>query len=182
MSGEQILHSDLAQIREDLRPIDVRTWAEATVPRVRPWLTPPVHARSCTRAPQRTPTRARRSTAARATRRAYKAAEPRPYLPARSQVLPEPKITGIRPEHAAPPPAKLSEPRPPWPAPSSRVQAAPTPRLASPLAREAFQLLGPDRTSPEARDRPRRTLVARRRAWTELSGKPFSNSLHPRLP
>jgi hypothetical protein len=40
MSGEQILHSDLAQIREDLRPISVRTRAEATVPRVRPWLTP----------------------------------------------------------------------------------------------------------------------------------------------
>jgi hypothetical protein len=74
MSGEQILQSDLAQIREDLRPIGVRTRAEATVPRVRPWLTPPVHARSCTRAPQCTPTRARRSTATRASCRAYKAA------------------------------------------------------------------------------------------------------------
>jgi hypothetical protein len=74
MSGEQILHSDLAQIREDLRPIGVRTWAEATVPRVRQWLTPPVHARSLTRAPQRTPARARRSTTARAPRHAYKAA------------------------------------------------------------------------------------------------------------
>jgi hypothetical protein len=52
ISDEQILHSDLAQIREDLRPIGVRTWAEAMVPRVRPWLTPLVHARSCTRAPQ----------------------------------------------------------------------------------------------------------------------------------
>jgi hypothetical protein len=30
----------------------------------------------------------------------------RPYLPARSQVLPEPKFTGIRLEHTAPPPAK----------------------------------------------------------------------------
>jgi hypothetical protein len=59
---------------------------------------------------------------------------------------------------------------------------APTTRLASPLAREAFQVLGPGRTSPKARDRPRRTSVARLRAWTELSGKPFSNSLHPRLP
>jgi hypothetical protein len=49
MSREQILHSDLAQIREDLRPIGVRTWAEATVPRVQPWLTPPVHTRSRTR-------------------------------------------------------------------------------------------------------------------------------------
>jgi hypothetical protein len=74
MSGEQILHGDLAQIREDLHPIGVRTRAEATVPRVRPWLTPPVHARSRTRTPQCTPTRVRRSTAARAPRRAYKAA------------------------------------------------------------------------------------------------------------
>jgi hypothetical protein len=93
--------------------------------------------------------------------------------------MPEPKITGIRPEHAAPPPAKLSEPRPPWPAPSSRFQAAPTAWLASPLAREAFQVLGPGRTSPEARDRPRRTSVARRRSWTEHSGKPFSKFLAP---
>jgi hypothetical protein len=61
-------------------------------------------------------------------------------------------------------------------------QAAPHLRLALPLAREAFQVLGPGRTSPEARDHPRRTSVARRRAWIELSSKPFSNSLHPRLP
>jgi hypothetical protein len=58
MSGEQILHSNLAQIHEDLCPIGVRTWAEAMVPRVRPWLTPPVHARSRTRAPQRPRARA----------------------------------------------------------------------------------------------------------------------------
>jgi hypothetical protein len=108
--------------------------------------------------------------------------EPRPYLPACSQVLPKPEITGICPERAAPPPAKLSEPRPPWPAPFSRVQAAPTPRLASPLAREAFKVLGPGRTSPEDRDHPRRTSVARLRAWTKLSSKPFSNSLHPHVP
>jgi hypothetical protein len=74
MSEEQILHIDLAQIREDLRPIGVRTWAEAMVPRVRLWLTPLVHARSRTCAPQCTPARARRSMAARALRHAYKAA------------------------------------------------------------------------------------------------------------
>jgi hypothetical protein len=33
---EQILHCDLAQIREDMRPIGIRTRAEETVPRVRP--------------------------------------------------------------------------------------------------------------------------------------------------
>jgi hypothetical protein len=95
MSGEQILDSDLPQIREDLRPIGVRTWAEATIPRVRPWLTPLVHARSRTRAPQRTPARARRSTAARAPRRAYKAApsldhtSPRAHKSCPSQRSPE---------------------------------------------------------------------------------------------
>jgi hypothetical protein len=61
MSGEQILHSDLAQIREDLRPIGVRTWVEATVPRVRPWLTRLVHARSHARA--RSPVHGRPCTA-----------------------------------------------------------------------------------------------------------------------
>jgi hypothetical protein len=91
MLGEQILHSDLAQSHEDLRPIGVRTRAEATVPRVRLWLTPPVHARSRTRAPQCTPTHARRSMAARAPRRAYKAApslghtSPRAHKSCRSQ-------------------------------------------------------------------------------------------------
>jgi hypothetical protein len=74
MSGEQILHSDLTQIHEDLRPIGIRTWAEATVPRVRPWLTPPVHARLRTHAPQRPPTCTRRSTTACAPRHAYKGA------------------------------------------------------------------------------------------------------------
>jgi hypothetical protein len=59
-----------------------------------------------------------------------------------------------------PPVPKL---RPPWPAPSSRFEAAPALWLASPVAREAFQALGPGRTSPETQDRPRRTSVARLR-------------------
>jgi hypothetical protein len=58
----------------------------------------------------------------------------------------------------------LPKPRPPWPARSSRVQATPAPRLASPVAHGAFQALGPDRTSPETRDHSRRTSVARGRA------------------
>jgi hypothetical protein len=76
-------------------PISFRTRAEATVPRVPPWLTPPNHARSCTRAPQCTPARARRSTAARAPRRAYKAApslshtSPRAHKSCPSQRSPE---------------------------------------------------------------------------------------------
>jgi hypothetical protein len=87
-----MLHSDLAQIREDLRPIGVRTWAEAMVPRVRPWLTHPVHAISRTHAPQCTPARARRSMTASAPRCAYKATQasavpPRALSsPARAQV------------------------------------------------------------------------------------------------
>jgi hypothetical protein len=48
-SGEQILHNDLAQIREDLRPISVRTRAETMAPRVRSLLTCPVHASTRTR-------------------------------------------------------------------------------------------------------------------------------------
>jgi hypothetical protein len=58
----------------------------------------------------------------------------------------------------------LSEPRPPRPAPSSHFQAAPVARLASPVAREALQVLGPGRASPETHDRPRRTSIARSRA------------------
>jgi hypothetical protein len=91
-SREQILHSDLAQIREDLCPIGVRTWAEATAPRLRPRLTRPVHASSRTRAQLCTPTRHCRSTTARAPRRAYKAAQclgrtsPRALSPARAKV------------------------------------------------------------------------------------------------
>jgi hypothetical protein len=104
-SQGKILHSDLAQIFEDLRPIGVRTRAEATVPHVRPWLTRPVHAISRTRAPQCTPARARRSTTARAPHRGYKAALSLGCTSPRSQVLPEPKFTGLRLEHAAPPPA-----------------------------------------------------------------------------
>jgi hypothetical protein len=53
-------------------------------------------------------------------------------------VLPEPKFTGLRLEHAAPLPAKPPEPRPLRPAPSSHFQVAPVTRLASPVDREAF--------------------------------------------
>jgi hypothetical protein len=66
--------------------------------------------------------------------------------------------------------------------PLQSPQVTPALRLPSPLACEAFQVLRPGRTSPEARDHPRRTSVARPHAWTELSGKPLSNSLQPCLP
>jgi hypothetical protein len=58
----------------------------------------------------------------------------------------------------------LPEPRQPWLAPTSRFQAAPSTWLASQIAGEAFHVLGPGRTSPEAQDRPRRTSVARHRS------------------
>jgi hypothetical protein len=61
-------------------------------------------------------------------------------------------------------PPSPPEPRPPRPAPPSHFQVAPVTRLASLVAREAFQVLGPSRTSPETRDRPRQTSVARGRA------------------
>jgi hypothetical protein len=60
-------------------------------------------------------------------------------------------------------------------------QVEPVLRLAPLVAREVFQALGPGRTSPEARDRPHRTSVFRRRAWTELTGESPPNSLHPYL-
>jgi hypothetical protein len=66
-------------------------------------------------------------------------------------VLPEPKFTGLRLEHATPPPAKTPEPQPPRPAPSSHFQAAPITRLASPVAHETFQVLGPRIALPELR-------------------------------
>jgi hypothetical protein len=65
---------------------------------------------------------------------------------------------------ALPRPPSPSEPRPPRPAPSSHFQAAPVTRLASLVAREAFQVLGPGKASPETQDRPRRTSVACSRA------------------
>jgi hypothetical protein len=97
-------------------------------------------------------------------------------------VLPEPKFTGLRLEHAAPPPAKPPEPRPPRLAHSSHFQATLVARLASPEAREASQVLGPGKASPETLNHPRRTSITRRRAWTKLTSKPFFNSSHPRLP
>jgi hypothetical protein len=140
-----------------LRPIGVRTRAEATVPRVRPWLTPLVHARSCTRAPQCTPARARRSTTARAPRRAYKAApglgHTSPHALKSCPSLSSPDFASSRLRHRPPSPP---EPRAPWPPHSSRFQAVPALRLALLVAREAFQALGPGRTSPENQDRPRR--------------------------
>jgi hypothetical protein len=45
--------------------------------------------------------------------------------------------------------------------PLQSPQVAPALRLASPLAHEAFQVLGPGRTSPEGEDRPHRTSAAR---------------------
>jgi hypothetical protein len=148
--GEQILHSDIAQICEDLCPIGVRTRAEATVSRVRPWQTRPVHASSCTRAPQCTPPRARRSTTAHSLHYAYKVAlglgrtslHALKSCPSQSS----PDFASSTPRHRPPSPP---EPRPPWPAPSSHFQATPVTRIASPVARVAFQALGPGRTSPE---------------------------------
>jgi hypothetical protein len=66
--------------------------------------------------------------------------------------------------------------------PLQSPQVAPALRLAPPVAREAFQALEPCRTSPEAQDHPRRTSIARPRAWTEPSGEPFFNSSRAPLP
>jgi hypothetical protein len=98
-------------------------------------------------------------------RRAYKAAQglsrtsPRALRPCLSCSSPD--FASSTPRHRPPP---LPKPRPPRTARSSRVQVAPASQLASPVTREAFQVLGPDRTSPETQDHPRRTSVARGRA------------------
>jgi hypothetical protein len=98
-------------------------------------------------------------------RRAYKAAQglgrtsPRTLRPCLSRSSPDFASSTLR--HRPPP---LPKPRPPQPARSSRVQVAPASRLASPVSREAFQALGPDKTSPEIQDHPRRTSVTRGRA------------------
>jgi hypothetical protein len=78
-------------------------------------------------------------------------------------------------------PPPLPKPRPPRPAHSNRVQVVSASRLASPVTREAFQALGPGRTSPETQDHPHWTSFARLPAKTEQSGESFSDSLHTRL-
>jgi hypothetical protein len=85
-------------------------------------------------------------------------ASPHPVLTLAGQA---PLFSSGEPFFGPPPLPKL---RPPWPAPSNRFEAAPALRLASPVAREAFQALAPGSTSPETQDRPRRTSVARLRA------------------
>jgi hypothetical protein len=135
------------------------------------------------RASQCTLARACRSTAARAPCRAYKVApslghsSPRALKTCPSQRSPE--ITPSTSRHR--PPSFQSFSRRGQPTPVT-PQVATALRLAPPVAREALQALGPGRTSPEARDHPRRTSVARLHTWTELSGKPLSNSSHPCLP
>jgi hypothetical protein len=148
-----------------LRPFDVRTWAEETAPRVRPRLTRPVHASSRTRAQPCTPARPRRSTLARAPHRAYKAAQGLGRTSPRALGPTQAKVHRTSPaKHAAPPPAKPPEPQPPRPAHSGHPEAAPVARLASLEAREASQVLGPGKASPETPNHPRRTSVTRRRA------------------
>jgi hypothetical protein len=51
--------------------------------------------------------------------------------------------------------------------------ASPSPWTASPWSREASPSLSRGIASPERRIHPRRTSVARRRAWTEQSSEPF---------
>jgi hypothetical protein len=130
------------------------------------------------RASQCTPARARRSTTARAPRRAYKAFPGAPHFaphsPSPASHFPLAPASSIPPAIAARASATV-------PAHSSHPQVEPVLRLAPPVACEACQALGPGRTSPEARDRPHRTSVFRRRAWTELSSESPPNSLRSYL-
>jgi hypothetical protein len=115
--------------------------------------------------PARAPQRPTKSAACPRPRRAYKAAQglgrtsPRALRPCLSRSSPD--FASNTPRHRPPP---LPKPRPSRPARSSRVQVAPASRVASPVNCEAFQALGPDRTSLETQDHPRWTSVARDRA------------------
>jgi hypothetical protein len=95
---------------------------------------------------------------------------------------PEPELTGAHREKQAPPPAITVRALPSWSAPSVEPQPHPSPWTASPWSSEASPSLSRGIASPERRIHPRRTSVNRRRAWTELTSKSSSNSLHPRLP
>jgi hypothetical protein len=174
MSGEEISQRDHGHNLKDLEPIRAWTLPLSTLPR----------AGRC----------ARRRALALARARPERLSEP-PLSRAPPRLLsllgrasPHPMLTlaGQTPllsfdEPFLRPPSP-PEPRPPVPAPHSHFHVVPVTQLASPVAREAFQALGPGRTSPETRDHPRRTSVTRRGVWTVKSGESFSNSLHPRLP
>jgi hypothetical protein len=150
-----------------------RTRAEWTRTRVRPWSA----RRRSPNQRERSPQRPVKSAARPRPRRAYKAAQglgrtsPHALKPCLSQSSPD--FASSTPRHRPPP---LPKPRPSRPARSSRVQVALASRLASLVTREAFQALGPDRTSP----RPKiiitglRSPVAARRP-----SNPVSHSLIP---
>jgi hypothetical protein len=152
-----------------------RTWAERTGTRVRPWS---ARRRSPnTRALALTFGQVRRAPLPSAVlARAYKASPGVPHFTPRS---PSPASHPSLAPASSFPPATASAT---MASPLQPPQVEPVLRLAPPVAREAFQALGPGRTSPEARDRLHRTSVARLRAWTKLSGEPFLNSLCTPLP
>jgi hypothetical protein len=77
---------------------------------------------------------------------------------------------------SSPPPAITARARPPWPALPDDPKPRPSHWTASPWSSKAFPSLSRGIASPEKQNRPRRTSVARSRAWTEQSGEPFSNS------
>jgi hypothetical protein len=109
--------------------------------------------------------------------RAYKASPGAPHFTPRS---PSPASHPSLAPASSFPPAIAASASATVASPLQSPQVAPVLRLALLVAREAFQALGPGRTSPEARDRPHRTSVARLHAWTRHSGEPFFNS--PRTP
>jgi hypothetical protein len=102
--------------------------------------------------------------------RAYKASPGAPHFAPHSPSLASP--LSLAPASSFPP-SPLAH--------SSHPRVEPVLWLAPPIAHEARQALGPGQTSPEARDRPHRTSVFCRRAWTELSSESPTNCLHPYL-
>jgi hypothetical protein len=111
--------------------------------------------------------------------RAYKASPGVPHFTPRS---PSPVNHPSLAPASSFPPATAARASATVASPLQPPQVAPVLQLAQLVAREAFQALEPDRTSPEARNRLHRTSVARLRAWTKLSGEPFFNSSRTPLP
>jgi hypothetical protein len=111
--------------------------------------------------------------------RAYKASPDAPHFTPRS---PSPANHPSLAPTSSFPPAIAARASAAVASPLQPPQVTPVLRLAPPVARKAFQALGPGRTSPEAQDRLHRTSVARLHAWTKLSGEPFFNSSRTPLP
>jgi hypothetical protein len=97
-------------------------------------------------------------------------------LPHTPLAPPELDFAGVLPEHGV---TSAARARPPWTSHSGPPPPNPAPRLASLEPHRASRAHKPNTTSLEAPDCHHQTPAGHRRAWTELHGEPFPNSLCP---